>query len=60
MATIRISVAIASLAALAAPAAAQAPSLPGKNVQMIIGSGSGDRTTVREFAVRRAKGARFG
>jgi tripartite-type tricarboxylate transporter receptor subunit TctC len=41
MATIRISVAIAALAALTAPVAAQAPSLAGKNVQMIIGSGSG-------------------
>src|SRR4051812_7463558 len=38
MLTIRISVAIAALAALAA---AQPPSLAGKNVQMIIGSGSG-------------------
>jgi tripartite-type tricarboxylate transporter receptor subunit TctC len=32
---------LAMLAAMTAPAAAQAPSLAGKNVQMIIGSGSG-------------------
>jgi tripartite-type tricarboxylate transporter receptor subunit TctC len=41
MATIRISTAVAALAALTAPAAAQAPSLAGKNVQMIIGSTTG-------------------
>ena len=41
MATIKIGVAVAALAALTAPVAAQAPSLAGKNVQMIIGSGSG-------------------
>ena len=41
MATIRISAAVAALAALTAPAAAQAPSLAGKNVQMIIGAGTG-------------------
>jgi len=41
MATIRISVAVAALAAMTAPAAAQAPSLAGKNVQMIIGGGAG-------------------
>jgi tripartite-type tricarboxylate transporter receptor subunit TctC len=41
MATSRITVAVASIAALTASAAAQAPSLAGKSVQMIIGSGSG-------------------
>jgi tripartite-type tricarboxylate transporter receptor subunit TctC len=41
MAPIRISVAIATLAALTAPVAAQPPNLGGKNVQMIIGSGAG-------------------
>ena len=38
---IRITAAIAGLAALPTLAVAQAPSLAGKNVQMIIGSGSG-------------------
>ena len=41
MASIRISAAVAALAAMTAAAAAQAPSLAGKNVQMIIGFGSG-------------------
>src|SRR5262245_15550295 len=41
MAKIRMTVAVAALAALTAPAAAQAPSLAGKNVQMIIGFGPG-------------------
>jgi tripartite-type tricarboxylate transporter receptor subunit TctC len=41
MAKIRMTAAVAALAALTAPAAAQAPSLAGKNVQMIIGTGPG-------------------
>jgi hypothetical protein len=46
----------AALAALTAPATAQAPSLAGKNVQMIIGSGTGggfDFGTDRERGQRR-------
>ena len=39
----RISAAVAVFAAMIAPAAAQAPSLAGKNVQMIIGSRYGRR-----------------
>jgi tripartite-type tricarboxylate transporter receptor subunit TctC len=41
MAKIRMTAAVAALAALTVPAAAQAPSLAGKNVQMIIGFGPG-------------------
>ena len=41
MAIIRISAAAAVFAAMTAPAAAQAPSLAGKNVQMIIGFAPG-------------------
>jgi tripartite-type tricarboxylate transporter receptor subunit TctC len=41
MAAIRICAAAVALAALSVPAAAQAPSLAGKTVQMIIGFGSG-------------------
>src|SRR5947209_3072669 len=41
MAITRISAAVAALAVLTVPGAAQAPSLAGKNVQMIIGSGTG-------------------
>ena len=41
MATIGIGAALVALAAMTAPAAAQAPSLAGKNVQMIIGFGAG-------------------
>ncbi len=41
MATIRISAAVVALAALAAPAAAQAPTLAGKTVNLIIGFGPG-------------------
>jgi tripartite-type tricarboxylate transporter receptor subunit TctC len=41
MVSIRIGVALATLAAMTAPTAAQAPSLAGKNVQMIIGFDTG-------------------
>jgi tripartite-type tricarboxylate transporter receptor subunit TctC len=41
MATIGIGAALVALAVMTAPAAAQAPSLAGKNVQMIIGFGAG-------------------
>jgi tripartite-type tricarboxylate transporter receptor subunit TctC len=41
MATTRISAAVAALAAMTAPAAAQAPNLAGKTVNMIIGFGPG-------------------
>src|SRR5262245_63287068 len=37
----RISAAVAAIAVLTVPAAAQAPSLAGRNVQMMIGGGSG-------------------
>src|SRR5262245_62769909 len=46
MAKIRMTAAVAALAALTAPAAAQAPSLAGKNVQMIIASGPGGANDV--------------
>ena len=41
MASIRIGAAVATLVAMTAPAAAQAPSLAGKTVQMIIGFDTG-------------------
>ena len=46
MGPIRISAAAAVFAAMTAPAAAQAPSLAGKNVQMIIGFASGSANDV--------------
>src|SRR5262245_47932453 len=41
MISIRIGAAVAAIAAMAAPAVAQAPTLAGKNVQMMIGFGTG-------------------
>src|SRR5262245_61382472 len=53
MAKIRMTAAVAALAALTAPAAAQAPSLAGKNVQMIIGFGPGSADDVGARVVAR-------